>query len=164
MKTSAPPSRSATASSSISTRSLSSCPSLTRIPEQIRSANPHASSSSQIPCPKASTARNTSGSPRFWASRPRQPTVTSRNGSKKGNWRKLNTGSIGRGGNERGVGDMGPAYNTRPILFGYLNICLYICQNLTNMLFAETIKHLREIQSLTQKQLALELGIDVPMY
>jgi len=76
----------------------------------------------------------------------------------------LNTGSIGRGGNERGVGDMGPANNTRPILFGYLNICLYICQNLTNMLFAETIKHLREIQSLTQKQLALELGIDVPMY
>lgn len=32
------------------------------------------------------------------------------------------------------------------------------------MLFADTIKHLREEQSLTQKELACELGIDVPMY
>jgi len=52
------------------------------------------------PCPKVSTARNTLGSPRFWASPPRQPTATSRNGSKKGNSRKLNMGSIGRWGNE----------------------------------------------------------------
>lgn len=32
------------------------------------------------------------------------------------------------------------------------------------MLFAETIKHYREEHSYTQKQLANELGIDVPMY
>lgn len=41
---------------------------------------------------------------------------------------------------------------------------MYFCQNLTKMLFTETIKHYREEYSLTQKQLAKELGIDVPMY
>jgi len=44
------------------------------------------------------------------------------------------------------------------------NPFLYICQNLTNMLFVDKIRAAREAQSIPQKQVAKVLNIDVPMY